>query len=299
MKTDHDQGKGKDWRQIPGALACTIEREMCLGEDDCFTLGHAVSEVVSSNQVKMSLRFMNGFAELSPMHMEDKAMGMDHLPAILLEGLLIPWEQLELLSLGDQPVPGKERKRRSFLPSSQAGRRSSCFHQGNKLCISPCCSFQGGNTSRKSEAPPPHCQVRLASLRFLFLLHHKDGSIIAFTQPAWKPYGKPPMQENTGRSQQSQLQLNRACALCPPSSEKEALSNRAIAQRGAGGSELAYRSAALSQEAEKSFLLVTATPVTSAHPVIPEHTQVLAGCDRNGCTNRHFSKEDIQRAKGT
>ena len=83
------------------------------------------------------------------------------------------------------------------------------------------------------------------------------------------------------------------------SSEKEALSNRAIAQRGAGGSELAYKSAALSQEAEKSLLLVTATRVTSAHPLIPEHTQALAGCDRNGCTNRHFSEEDIQMAKGT
>ena len=93
--------------------------------------------------------------------------------------------------------------------------------------------------------------------------------------------------------------MTRACALCPPSSEKEALSNRAIAQREAGSSELAYRSAALSQEAENSFLLVTATPVTSAHPVIPEHTQALADCDRNGCTNRHFCKEDIQRAKGT
>lgn len=107
------------------------------------------------------------------------------------------------------------------------------------------------------------------------------------------------MRENTGRSQQSHLQLNKACAFCPLSSEKEALSNRAIAQRGAGGSELAYKSPALSQEAEKSLLLVTATPVTSAHPLIPEHTQALAGCDRNGCTNRHFSEEDRQMAKGT
>lgn len=54
MKIDDDQGTGKDWRQIPGALTCIIEREMCLGEDDCFTLGHAVSKVVSFNQVKMS-----------------------------------------------------------------------------------------------------------------------------------------------------------------------------------------------------------------------------------------------------
>lgn len=72
MKIDDDQGKGKDWRQIPGALACIIEREMCLGEDDCLTLRHAVSKVVSFNQVKMSHRFMDGFAELSPMQMEEK-----------------------------------------------------------------------------------------------------------------------------------------------------------------------------------------------------------------------------------
>ena len=84
VKIDDDQGKGKDWRQISGALACIIEREMCLGEDDRFTLGHALSEVVSSNQVKVSLRFVKGFAELSPMQMEDRAMGVDHPPAMLL-----------------------------------------------------------------------------------------------------------------------------------------------------------------------------------------------------------------------
>lgn len=30
-----------------------MEREVHLGEDDCFTLGHAVFEVVSPNQVKI------------------------------------------------------------------------------------------------------------------------------------------------------------------------------------------------------------------------------------------------------
>lgn len=47
--------EGKDKRQIPGALAYVMQREVRLGDDDCFTLGHAVFEVLSSNQVEMRM----------------------------------------------------------------------------------------------------------------------------------------------------------------------------------------------------------------------------------------------------
>lgn len=83
-------GGGNDRRQIPGALACVTVREAGSGEDDCLTLGHAVFEVLSSNQVETPSGFMSRFAGHSPVQIEDKAMGMDHLPSMLSQGLLQP-----------------------------------------------------------------------------------------------------------------------------------------------------------------------------------------------------------------
>ena len=207
-------------------------------------------------------------------------------------GFLYPGSNWNFWMLGISQFWGKKGNEGAFHHPAKPGT-SHVFTRETSSASHPAALFREEIWAENQKPHPPHCRVRLTSLRFLFLLHHKDRSIIAFTQPAWKPYGKPQMQENTGRSQQRQLQVNRACVFYPPSSKKEALSNRVIARRGAGGSELACKSAALNQGAEKSLLLVTATPTTSAHPLIPQHTQALAGCDRKGCTNRHFSKEDM------
>lgn len=106
-------------------------REAHLGEDDCFTLGHAVLKVLSSNQVEMPYGFMRRFNGCFPVQMEGKAMGMDHLPSMLSQGTPEAWEQLEHLSHGDQPVlgggGGVRKELKTFFAIQKSTRVISTF----------------------------------------------------------------------------------------------------------------------------------------------------------------------------
>ena len=69
---------------------------------------------------------------------------------------------------------------------------------------------------------------------------------MTFIPPAWKLFVKPQM---GGNREVTRVPAGGqgTCAFCHPWSEKEALSSRASVRRGAGGSDLAYKSAALNQ----------------------------------------------------
>ena len=108
--------------------------------------------------------------------------------------------------------------------------------------------------------------------------------------------------EETGRSQQSQLQVSGVCAFCPPYSEKEALSNRAIAQRGAGGPRAGLQISCTESGSRKESAVTTATPRASALPLTPEKPQAWAGCGRKGGPKRqsflNMQQEKIRKGWG-
>lgn len=137
-------------------------REACLGADGCFTLGHAVFEVLSSNPVEIPEGFMKRSVGCSPVRMEGEGHGRRPPAKCAVAGASEAWGAIRVSEPRRSANAGGKRKNKNKKTRTEEAFRHLAKHQcGQHICTretstaaDTCCSCSD-KIKTKPEAPAP------------------------------------------------------------------------------------------------------------------------------------------------